>query len=452
MAPKWNPRSVFDIDPDSYSFTCCGTTKKGARCRQSMISGKDLANASRILDQISLHSPSSGSVKEALPVLANLTLCPRWHRKPGYSQVDETVRKWERKIGKHCASNTQTTLNSSSRSTRSSASISNTRLATSHIPHEDLDESLAPRSSTVSSSEPWTGLSTPSIQYGSSRSVEIWTHSTPTMRDPSLREWVTPPPSRLPTQRNNSHSSSALLSSRRTSTDSSSSFSSSSSSSSSSSRHNPPPARQNSSNNANNRPPAVPSLPQEGAESSSPPRHLQPSSTGQEDNEDILSVVSLPRASIDTSPSSLSHRDDTITLSFSFTQQPSSPSEPYNPPPPPTSPPSASSNPTNSTTTPSTRRKPITEPCAICLSPISSPSVAVWCRAQCGQNVHRTCFAEWRKQCLKSAAQQRRRNRGFSNDGDEDGVEELQRLESAVSCMFCRARWRWEWEVEEGEE
>lgn len=54
------------------------------------------------------------------------------------------------------------------------------------------------------------------------------------------------------------------------------------------------------------------------------------------------------------------------------------------------------------------RRRPITEPCPVCTSEICCEDDAVWCRAQCGQSIHRGCFASWRRECLGGEEQGRR--------------------------------------------
>jgi hypothetical protein len=54
------------------------------------------------------------------------------------------------------------------------------------------------------------------------------------------------------------------------------------------------------------------------------------------------------------------------------------------------------------------RRRPITDPCPICTSEICCEDDAVWCRAQCGQSIHRGCFAAWRTECLARAEQDTR--------------------------------------------
>lgn len=45
------------------------------------------------------------------------------------------------------------------------------------------------------------------------------------------------------------------------------------------------------------------------------------------------------------------------------------------------------------------RRKPIDDECPVCQEPLASSSRAdiVWCKAQCGTNLHRACWAEWER-------------------------------------------------------
>jgi hypothetical protein len=99
MSANWDFRSILDVYPDRSSFTCVGVTQKGARCGQRMFSGSDLSCASRLLDEMSTLRKLSSSYKY-LEELAELTLCPRWHRKPGYSQVRSVSRRWQNKIAK----------------------------------------------------------------------------------------------------------------------------------------------------------------------------------------------------------------------------------------------------------------------------------------------------------------------------------------------------------------
>src|SRR5271170_2523167 len=104
MAQRWDPQEVLDVYPRSSAFTCTGTTKKGTRCGQRMFSRADLSTAAEILDTMAMRRPKSRNLLDELEKLASLTLCPRWHRKPGYSQVSAMVQKWQRMIDNYCAS------------------------------------------------------------------------------------------------------------------------------------------------------------------------------------------------------------------------------------------------------------------------------------------------------------------------------------------------------------
>lgn len=72
----------FADDLESYHFTCIGQTKKGTRCRQSMISNYDKSAATARIAKMA--SPGPGDVvlfdMKALRELADWMLCPRWHR------------------------------------------------------------------------------------------------------------------------------------------------------------------------------------------------------------------------------------------------------------------------------------------------------------------------------------------------------------------------------------
>lgn len=77
-----------------------------------------------------------------------------------------------------------------------------------------------------------------------------------------------------------------------------------------------------------------------------------------------------------------------------------------------------------------TRRKPITEGCPICLEPICCNDNTVWCRAACGTNMHRACFAGWRTEWRRAS----RYNHFFEIPSGRMG------------CPFCRTEWKRDWE------
>ncbi|KAG7291979.1 hypothetical protein NEMBOFW57_002008 [Staphylotrichum longicolle] len=70
------------------------------------------------------------------------------------------------------------------------------------------------------------------------------------------------------------------------------------------------------------------------------------------------------------------------------------------------------------------KRKPVEGDCPICFCEMEVGGEAVvWCRAACGQNVHRACFETW-------AATKRRQQRGAGGGGGGE-----------VTCPYCRSVW-----------
>ncbi|KAK3072242.1 hypothetical protein LTR53_007190, partial [Teratosphaeriaceae sp. CCFEE 6253] len=58
-------------------------------------------------------------------------------------------------------------------------------------------------------------------------------------------------------------------------------------------------------------------------------------------------------------------------------------------------------------------RKPLSDDCPICFMDFEGDDKAVWCRAACGNNIHKACFKQWEK--VKAGN---------------------------VTCPFCRAPWQ----------
>lgn len=61
------------------------------------------------------------------------------------------------------------------------------------------------------------------------------------------------------------------------------------------------------------------------------------------------------------------------------------------------------------------KRKPLEDDCPICFSPFEEPEETVYCRATCGQNIHKECFDTWAATKRKSRDQ--------------------------VTCPMCRTPW-----------
>ena len=414
MSALWDPRSVLDITPPGEHFTCVGITKKHTRCKQSMFSGADRSEASKILSTIALLDPASQRVCDTLPYLAHLTLCPRWHRQPGYCQVTQTVQKWLRSIAIYCASYTAPSpaTSSQTRGWTPARSVSSTAVRFSEQtrtirspspPSPDIvDEIQAPRAYQRSTSQyPGPIVSTPASfmsrpppppTFGTTTALPT-SPATPARQNNAPASTslpittttaLTTPPATLARQNNAS-----TLTSLPTNTTISLST--------------PPatPARGNST--------SVPALLPTNTTTTLP---TLPATSARENN--ALAPTSL-LTNTNSSPSQ--HRDavnNSLTLTPSVRAPAASPSTPCSQPH-------------------RVRRKPVTEDCAVCLEPICCLDEAVWCRAQCGQNIHRECFAEWRRQSLRQARET------SMDEGEEDRLD-------AVKCMFCRATWKWEWQ------
>lgn len=91
-------RKILEVDPDSPEYHCVGMRKDGGQCgqRRFFFARDDLSQASVLLTKM-----DGQTLKDSyhyLEDLAFLMLCPRWHRKPGYSQVGQVARRWRQKI------------------------------------------------------------------------------------------------------------------------------------------------------------------------------------------------------------------------------------------------------------------------------------------------------------------------------------------------------------------
>jgi hypothetical protein len=96
MSALRNFRKILDIDPDSPEFHCVAVTQKGKRCGQKFLRNASISRASTLLSEMDTQ-PLEHSY-HYLEELAFNTLCPRWHTKPGYSQVGTVTQLWTHKI------------------------------------------------------------------------------------------------------------------------------------------------------------------------------------------------------------------------------------------------------------------------------------------------------------------------------------------------------------------
>lgn len=165
QTPAFNPvappltKSTLPSDLLEYSndlksyFTCIGVTKKGARCRQSMISNADKSAAADRIAQMISTSPGDSFELDALRELADWMLCPRWHRYT-LPQGGTIARKWYNDLSdvrKKLKSQTQTHINPATPNmTPSSAITSSSTLSSAGAPSVFSSYSAGTPSSTAS--------------------------------------------------------------------------------------------------------------------------------------------------------------------------------------------------------------------------------------------------------------------------------------------------------------
>jgi hypothetical protein len=91
------PPEFAGYDPLGPDFTCIGTTQKGNRCRQWMISGSSKQAAANRLKVMRSDDPGNSFELAQLQELADWMLCPRWHlgKKP---QGAEIARWWYKQL------------------------------------------------------------------------------------------------------------------------------------------------------------------------------------------------------------------------------------------------------------------------------------------------------------------------------------------------------------------
>ncbi|CZR64627.1 uncharacterized protein PAC_14525 [Phialocephala subalpina] len=104
MAQLWDPRTILDLHPELKGFKCAGTTKKGGRCCQSFISNVNKAQAGQVLRQLSaINIVEQGVDVGFLAQLRNLatcTLCPRWHH-GNADQINRTTIKFRQAVERY---------------------------------------------------------------------------------------------------------------------------------------------------------------------------------------------------------------------------------------------------------------------------------------------------------------------------------------------------------------
>ncbi|KAF2094334.1 hypothetical protein NA57DRAFT_80740 [Rhizodiscina lignyota] len=88
------PEFFKSLDPFESEFTCVGTTNKGFRCGQWMISDACKRNAQRRIERMLSANPGTCFELSDLRRLASDLLCRRWHKVGQKSQINEVARHW----------------------------------------------------------------------------------------------------------------------------------------------------------------------------------------------------------------------------------------------------------------------------------------------------------------------------------------------------------------------
>jgi hypothetical protein len=100
MPTYWDLCLVLDVYPLREKFNCTGTTTKGEQCGQTFIDRR--YESDRILEVLSSKDVVTYGLDErmklSLRILAEQTLCPRWHRNGYRSQTNDVYLKWFRTI------------------------------------------------------------------------------------------------------------------------------------------------------------------------------------------------------------------------------------------------------------------------------------------------------------------------------------------------------------------
>ncbi|QKX63126.1 uncharacterized protein TRUGW13939_10294 [Talaromyces rugulosus] len=132
------PSDLLEYSNDLRSlFTCIGVTKKGTRCRQSMIANADKSAAIDRIEKMTSSNPEDTFELNVLRELADWMLCPRWHRY-ALPQGATIARRWYDELSDARAklkSRTQTHMNTLTPiTTPSSAITSSSTLPSAGVP------------------------------------------------------------------------------------------------------------------------------------------------------------------------------------------------------------------------------------------------------------------------------------------------------------------------------
>ena len=352
----WNPPQVLDLYPSPTASSCSGITQRDARCKQPIFSNSDRSKTVMILRDMAYTQPDLISL-QTFEHLAYLTLCPRWHRRPGYDQTCEVAVRFKRLAQAHAVR-----AGVQSDATRDRYRLSGRRveliedLPLPTVPRRQPRLLPVPAMSPVTQHTPQTITSTSSFTRLSTRTSSHDLSEESSVPATRLRSQQLPTPPDLPSSGVNSSEE------RRTTR----------------SQGAPPP------------------------ESLSPPQSPPASSATPSGSVPVAHATSEPLISVPSTP-------DAGNLAAA-----------------PPSPPTVALEPVivpqdTKNLLASVARKPPNDPCPVCYEPLTLDT-SVYCRRQCGSNIHRSCFKEWLRHCTP-------------------GVLDINVL---VTCVYCRAIWMWE--------
>lgn len=370
-ATQWDAGEVLGIFPDRALFCCSATTQRGTQCKNSCEYGR--IEARNILRHLSQMGPTSPRLQRHLEMLAGCCLCNRWHRdKPMQSQRVQVVQKWLRM-----------------------AAAYNTAMERQLRNHQ---EQVRPASEAYTSTGSSRTLSSRTIQTLSSTQASSSTASSESSRtvnesDSDSSGPSTPPGSPRPTPTIRTDSSHTLSHETvRGSSDDSATLASNSAASS----HTIARADQSARNQHQAAVPRAPLI--------TPPitprrsRSPTPAETHSERAQFIDHFLTWLETRYILTPRPSPSREATPTLVPEISRR------------------------SHTSTENRVRRKTIVEDCPVCKLEIEHPDDAVWCRAKCGNNLHRSCFRQWRESCLSTPRR-------------------------CVTCVWCREPWLNEYEA-----
>jgi hypothetical protein len=393
MLGIWDPRAAFDLYPEEPGFICSGITQRGLRCRQSFIANRDKSQASDILDDLLTDDNVFDNPRALYPdlkKLAELTLCPRWHRTGNKSQVDAVASKWLRSIQEMSSGRA---VRNSRTNPRRNVLPTPTAIRRPFLPTE------------------WRTDFTPaSVTPASSRSRSNRSQALSSLPTPPVTPRQSPSSSRRSTVAPVTPDTNTVQISVTVTVSSANGETTSTNVSQQLPRDSPPSTTTISVSSG---------LPQTVVNISNTPLSQNLNALSPSVARRSLSVSnsgrSTPRAPSTIEPSSISEAWVSETEDSEGEDNGDSASEhqpshsesleresvqPSAPPSPLLRMPRA---PAPSITSVARQqrmqicRRPLTDPCPVCLLDINDPSDAVWCKASCGQNVCNDCFGEWRE-------------------------------------------------------